>query len=222
MRGHGAAPWSTSTTWGRIYLCCNMFRSVCHLRELTQAVSPSARACDNVVTMRAQIQASQAFVDLLPTSVEAMGTPWSSRARSRWRRPRDRRVVAAATEHRPTRRGTGYCWIVPGIQRSMSAKTIVVTATMVASAGLGLATNAQAQPDFAQAPPYHWCPGEAWLQGWGFNWEWAECHDNTHRDVDGDNHVRDWHGPPPPGVTPHPPYPAGVPGGPPPAVWWSP
>ena len=116
----------------------------------------------------------------------------------------------------------GYCWTVPGIQRSMTAKAIVLAAAMVTSAGLGLAAGAQAQPGFALVPPYHWCPGEAWLPEWGFNWEWALCHDNTHRDVDGDNHARDWHGPPPPGVTPHPAYPAGVPGGPPPAVWWSP
>jgi hypothetical protein len=98
----------------------------------------------------------------------------------------------------------------------MTAKTILLAAAMVTSAGLGLAPSAQADE------PYHWCPGDAWFAEWGFNWEWALCHDNTHRDVDGDNHVRDWHGPPSPGVTPHPMYPAGVPGGPPPAMWWAP
>jgi hypothetical protein len=40
---------------------------------------------------------------------------------------------------------------------------------------------------------YHWCPGDFWDPGWGFNWEWSGCHDDWHRDIDGDRHDRDWH-----------------------------
>ena len=109
----------------------------------------------------------------------------------------------------------------------MSCKTVGLAAAMVVTAGLGLAglglaATAQAEPGFGLEPPYHWCPGDAWLPEWGFNWEWALCHDNTHRDIDGDYRGNDWHGQPPPGATPHPWYPAGPPGGPPPAVWWRP
>jgi|SRR5581483_9258955 len=112
-----------------------------------------------------------------------------------------------------------------GTLHGMSSKGLAVTVAACAGlvlGGLGPATIAEAQPGFVQEPPYHWCPGDAWLPEWGFNWEWALCHDNTHRDIDGDYHGDDWHGPPPPGVTPHPWYPAGQPGGPPPAVWWRP
>ena len=50
---------------------------------------------------------------------------------------------------------------------------------------------AQAAP--VPAPLYHWCPGDFWDPGWGFNWEWLACHDDWHRDIDGDWHDHDWH-----------------------------
>jgi hypothetical protein len=59
--------------------------------------------------------------------------------------------------------------------------------------GLGLASGtAQAEP--TPAPLYHWCPGDFWDPGWGFNWDWGLCHDDWHRDIDGDWHDRDWRG----------------------------
>ena len=67
------------------------------------------------------------------------------------------------------------------------------------SGGLGLAGwglgggIAQAQP-FAPFPTYHWCPGDYWDPGWGNNWEGGSCHDDHHRDVDFDNHDRDYWG----------------------------
>jgi hypothetical protein len=58
-------------------------------------------------------------------------------------------------------------------------------------ASLGLSTGvAQAAPQFA--PAYHWCPGDFWDPGWGDNWEWGGCHDDHHRDWDGDDHSRDF------------------------------
>lgn len=69
-------------------------------------------------------------------------------------------------------------------------------------AGLGLATTAAARPAYAPAPTYHWCPGDDWQTEWGFNWEWALCHDDHHRDIDGADHHYDFWGPPPPGVNP--------------------
>lgn len=41
-------------------------------------------------------------------------------------------------------------------------------------AGLGAATEAQAQP----GPFPQWCPGEFWDPGWGDNWDAWHCHDN--------------------------------------------
>jgi hypothetical protein len=61
-------------------------------------------------------------------------------------------------------------------------------------AGLGLASGTQAEPGFGSPPLYHWCPGDFWDPGWGFNWEGGGCHDDFHRDSDGDNHDRDWRG----------------------------
>jgi hypothetical protein len=40
--------------------------------------------------------------------------------------------------------------------------------------GLGVATDAQAQP----GPFPQWCPGEFWDPGWGDNWDNGGCHDN--------------------------------------------
>jgi hypothetical protein len=75
-------------------------------------------------------------------------------------------------------------------------RTIVGFATtMLVSGGLGLAGlglasgTAQAEPGFA--PLYHWCPGDGWHPEWGNNWDPGTCHDDHHRDIDGDNHSRD-------------------------------
>jgi hypothetical protein len=68
--------------------------------------------------------------------------------------------------------------------------------TVLVSAGLGLASGtlaagtAHAQP--IPAPAYHWCPGDFWHPEWGDNWEWGTCHDDHHRDIDADDHSRDW------------------------------
>jgi hypothetical protein len=43
-------------------------------------------------------------------------------------------------------------------------------------------------------PRYHWCPGQFWDPGWGFNWDWGTCHDDHHRDNDAGDHSRDWWG----------------------------
>jgi hypothetical protein len=73
-----------------------------------------------------------------------------------------------------------------------------LAATMVATGGLGLAglglASGTAQADIGPVPMYHWCPGDFWDQGWGFNFDWFNCHDDFHRDIDGDNHDRDWRG----------------------------
>jgi hypothetical protein len=70
------------------------------------------------------------------------------------------------------------------------ATTALVTGGL-GLAGLGLASGpAQAEP--GPFPSYHWCPGDFWDSGWGFNWDGGVCHDDFHRDIDGDNHDRDW------------------------------
>jgi hypothetical protein len=82
----------------------------------------------------------------------------------------------------------------------MKRKIIGFATTMVVSGGLGLAglglasATAQAEPGFGPPPLYHWCPGEFWDPGWGNNWDGGFCHDDFHRDMDGDNHDRDWRG----------------------------
>jgi hypothetical protein len=74
----------------------------------------------------------------------------------------------------------------------MKAAAAVVMATGVVLTGLNAAGGiARAEP--VPVPMYHWCPGEFWFPGWGFNWEWSTCHDDWHRDIDGDWHDRDWH-----------------------------
>lgn len=81
-----------------------------------------------------------------------------------------------------------------------AASTAIVTAGL-GLAGLGAATEAQAQP--GPFPEYHWCPGQPWNPGWGNNWEWNTCHDDFHRDIDGYNHDRDYRGPGPGGWNGH-------------------
>jgi hypothetical protein len=41
---------------------------------------------------------------------------------------------------------------------------------------------------------YHWCPGDFWRPEWGLNFDWNTCHDDHHRDGDGDNHDHDFWG----------------------------
>jgi hypothetical protein len=43
-------------------------------------------------------------------------------------------------------------------------------------------------------PRYRWCPGDFWHPEWGFNFDWNTCHDDHHRDGDGDNHNSDYWG----------------------------
>jgi hypothetical protein len=43
-------------------------------------------------------------------------------------------------------------------------------------------------------PSYHWCPGEYWQQQWGYNWDFATCHDDHHRDSYGNEHSHDYWG----------------------------
>jgi hypothetical protein len=55
-----------------------------------------------------------------------------------------------------------------------------------------MASVAQARP--APFPDNHWCPGQYWHGGWGNNWDWGRCHDDSW--YDGDPHdVGHWHGP---------------------------
>jgi hypothetical protein len=51
--------------------------------------------------------------------------------------------------------------------------TIFAIAVTLGVAGVGAATEAQAQP----GPFPQWCPGEFWDPGWGDNWDWNGCHD---------------------------------------------
>jgi hypothetical protein len=63
----------------------------------------------------------------------------------------------------------------------------------IMTAGLGLASVGGATVAAAQVgefPSYHWCPG----QDWGDNWDGGTCHDDHHRDIDGNDHHRDGDG----------------------------
>jgi len=81
----------------------------------------------------------------------------------------------------------------------MSKRFVGLATTALVTGGLGLAglglASGTAQADIGPVPPlYHWCPGDFWDPGWGNNWDGGFCHDDFHRDMDGDNHDRDWHG----------------------------
>jgi hypothetical protein len=74
----------------------------------------------------------------------------------------------------------------------LRAATAALVSAGIGVTGLALAGGtAHAGP--LPAPMYHWCPGDFWDPGWGFNWEGGVCHDDWHRDIDGDWHGRDWH-----------------------------
>jgi hypothetical protein len=79
----------------------------------------------------------------------------------------------------------------------MNAKILRAAAAVLISGGVGLtglgAAGGIARAAPVPAPLYHWCPGDFWDRDWGFNWEWFACHDDWHRDIDGDSHDRDWH-----------------------------
>jgi hypothetical protein len=86
--------------------------------------------------------------------------------------------------------------------------TAVLVSAGLGLAGLGLAAGtATAEPVFA--PQYHWCPGDYWDPGWGFNWYGNGCHDDHHADAWGTDYSHDWWGgpPPPPWAPPPPPPP---------------
>jgi hypothetical protein len=73
-----------------------------------------------------------------------------------------------------------------------AATTFIVTAGL-GMAGVGAATAASAQ--VGEFPSYHWCPGEDWHPEWGDNWDAGTCHDDRHRDIDGNDHHRDFGAP---------------------------
>jgi len=65
------------------------------------------------------------------------------------------------------------------------------------TAGLGFASVGGATVAAAQVgefPSYHWCPGDFWRPEWGFNFDWNTCHDDHHRDGDGNNRNNDFWG----------------------------
>ncbi|HZC51333.1 MAG TPA: hypothetical protein VE441_02375 [Mycobacterium sp.] len=69
------------------------------------------------------------------------------------------------------------------------AATLFALIVGMGLAGLGAATDVQAQP----GPFPQWCPGEFWDPGWGNNWDWNNCHDWRAGPPD-----RPWESPPPP------------------------
>jgi hypothetical protein len=89
----------------------------------------------------------------------------------------------------PRRRGNPYA-VIKGF---VGLATTALVAGALGLAGLGLASGiAQAEP--RPFPPYHWCPGDFWNPVWGGNWDNGDCHDAVHRDIDGNDHSRDFAG----------------------------
>ena len=66
----------------------------------------------------------------------------------------------------------GYMFSLMKNNLRLAATTFAMVAGL-GLAGLGVATNAQAQP----GPFPQWCPGNFWDPGWGDNWDWGQCHD---------------------------------------------
>ena len=81
------------------------------------------------------------------------------------------------------------------LKRSLVGLGAATLLAGAASFGLGSGT-AQAVPGFI--PDYHWCPGQFFDPGWGPNWDQNVCHDDFHRDNDGNFHGNDYRGGPPP------------------------
>jgi hypothetical protein len=102
------------------------------------------------------------------------------------------------------------------MRRTAGLATAVVVSGGLGLAALGLAAGA-ANAGPTSVPQYHWCPGDYWDPGWGYNWYYGGCHDDHHMDAWGADYSHDWWGGPPP---PPPP----VPWGPPPPPWapWGP
>ncbi len=80
----------------------------------------------------------------------------------------------------------------PNVKRILIGLTsAAVLAGSLGAASFGLTVGtAQAEPRFV--PAYHWCPGDDFRPEWGFNWELNGCHDDHHRDGDGNDHGRDY------------------------------
>jgi hypothetical protein len=77
---------------------------------------------------------------------------------------------------------------VKNIKRIAAATALT---TGLGLAGLGAASVAEAYP--GPMPDYHWCPGQWWDPGWGFNWGGDRCHDDNY--FDGEAHDGGhWHG----------------------------
>ena len=66
------------------------------------------------------------------------------------------------------------------------------TITAILTATITTATSVRLLRDYV--PRYHWCPGDFWRPEWGFNFDWNTCHDDHHRDGDGDNRNNDFWG----------------------------
>jgi hypothetical protein len=69
--------------------------------------------------------------------------------------------------------------------------------TFILTTGLGLASVGGTTVAAAQVgdfPSYHWCPGQDRHPEWRDNWDAGTCHDDHHRDGDGDNHNNDFWG----------------------------
>ncbi|WP_077088640.1 hypothetical protein [Mycobacterium rhizamassiliense] len=102
------------------------------------------------------------------------------------------------------------------------AATIFAGASLLGLAGVGVASDVQAQP----GPFPQWCPGEYWDPGWGNNWDWNGCHDWRGGPPGGWDRGPGWNPPGPaggPGWGPGgPPPPGWGPGGPPPPPGWHP
>jgi hypothetical protein len=70
---------------------------------------------------------------------------------------------------------------------------IAATATMLTTGlGLGSFEAAQAMPG-TPLLDYHWCPGQFFDPGWGFNWDGNRCHDDFYYDGE-PRDAAHWHG----------------------------
>jgi hypothetical protein len=80
--------------------------------------------------------------------------------------------------------------------KRVAAATVITTAGF-GLAGLGAASVAEAFPGPAgPLPDYHWCPGQFFDPHWGNNWDPGRCHDDSY--FDGEPHdAGHWHGPGP-------------------------
>jgi hypothetical protein len=76
---------------------------------------------------------------------------------------------------------------------SMNTMISTAAAAAVLIAGFGVIGLGAVPATPGLLPEYHWCPGDAWNPGWGFNWNGGHCHDDFYND--GDPHDSGhWHG----------------------------